>query len=186
MVPLLDVLEETRAFESTIPSDKLYAVLSLADKSLDVPVDYSASPEEVFTRLARQFLEGEKSSCTTEPFEAVYRWMTEEATGRDPGFREGRAYVKRMQKARNTFLGSHLKWCHNRHFIRTASDGFGLAVNGTEVGDVLAVFYGAEYPVILREQSNGEHRIIGDCYLDQLMDGEAIDSSYPEHAFSII
>ncbi|KAJ4149897.1 hypothetical protein LMH87_010671 [Akanthomyces muscarius] len=60
-VPLFDLLEETSVFASALPGDKLYRVMSLADQSVSIPVDYALSGEEIFTRLAIEFLENRQS-----------------------------------------------------------------------------------------------------------------------------
>ena len=52
---------------------------------------------------------------------------------------------------------------------------FGWAVDGVEVGDVVVVLRGCDFPLTLR--SDGEeagYRILGDCYLDGVMEGQAV------------
>ncbi|TQV91995.1 ankyrin and het domain-containing protein [Cordyceps javanica] len=368
-IPLLDLLEETRVFESTLPADKIYAVLSLADQTVDAPVDYAMGAEESFTQLAVQFLEEKQSldilshcmlpampsklklpswvpdwtvhgwveplrsralkataagtskprmriskdrsqlliwgkvlgsieaiestktithlantpkglagpkfgirkldleqddavslphnmtlqernlsrqsyhreearatlydiyrvasptgtpsqkvreslarafacnrtrdgsdlgadfmlgfdlhsmvASSNDTFEAVSRWMIQEATGASETSRVGRAFGKRMMKAFEEWTGSHEKWCFNRRFIRT-TDSLGWAVNGAKVGDVVALLYGGSYPFVLREQEQGKFTIVGDCYLDRYMEGQGLDPAYVEQEFVII
>jgi hypothetical protein len=43
-----------------------------------------------------------------------------------------------------------------------------------QVGDVVAVLFGARVPFVLRQQQDGRYRLIGDCYVHRMMDGEAI------------
>lgn len=105
--------------------------------------------------------------------------------GCDELSREGRLYQKRLRKAYSAFMGSHFRWCYNRRFPRTTEGSFAWGVNGVEVGDVIAVFYGGNYPFILREQDNGQYRIIGDCYLEQFMDGEAMSNKQEGQLFDI-
>lgn len=222
-MPLLDLLEETNVFASTLPGDKVYGVMFLAGQSVSVPVDYALSGEEIFTRLAIEFLENRQSldilshcmlpatqsklklpswvpdwtvhkwvepfrsrmlkanaagsskpririnqrngelwiwemreamartfacnrtgdglnlgadfklgfdlhsmvTCTEEPFEAVCRWMAQEATGASETSREGRAFGKKMMKAYEELTGVDEKWCFNRRFARTANNEFG-------------------------------------------------------------
>jgi hypothetical protein len=50
--PLLEILEETRDFKSTLPSDKIYGVLTLAAHPENVEVDYSLDASEMFRRFA--------------------------------------------------------------------------------------------------------------------------------------
>lgn len=125
-------------------------------------------------------------TCADTTVERVFRWITEEETGCDELSREGRLYQKRLRKAYSAFIGSHFRWCYTRRFLRTTEGSFAWGVNGIEVGDVIAVFYGGSYPFVLREQVNGQYRIIGDCYLEQFMDGEAMSNEQGEQLFDIV
>ncbi|OAA57293.1 Heterokaryon incompatibility [Cordyceps fumosorosea ARSEF 2679] len=320
-VPLLDILEETRVFDSTVPADKIYAVLALACRSVRVPVDYAARPEDVFTGLAVEFLQETGSldvlshcmlpattsslrlpsllatveaiestraitrladtpegmgaptyglrrvdagtaslphgtslpernhsrrlhhmgearaalldiygvaspggaptpevreamartfacgrtreqaplgpdfllgfdlhgmvTCADETFEGACRWMVQEATGASETSREGRAFHKRMTRAYEQLAGSHERWCFNRRFARTTR-GLGWVVNGAQIGDVVVLLYGGNYPFVLREQGKDRYVMVGDCYLDQYMDGEGLGSEFEEQEFVII
>ncbi|KAH8801411.1 heterokaryon incompatibility protein-domain-containing protein [Xylogone sp. PMI_703] len=55
-VPLLDALEETRAFQSTLTIDKIYGTLGLVDDSEIVLVDYAQDGRDAFKQLAVSFL----------------------------------------------------------------------------------------------------------------------------------
>ncbi|TQS33893.1 hypothetical protein Golomagni_05748, partial [Golovinomyces magnicellulatus] len=125
-------------------------------------------------------------TCADETVEGVYRYMIEEATECDEQSREGRAYRKRMTKAYEAFIGSHFKWSYNRRFLRTDKGSFGWGVNGVKAGDKVVVFLGCDYPFTLRAQDNGQYIIIGDCYIDQFMDGEAISEDVKTECFTII
>ena len=62
---------------------------------------------------------------------------------------------------------------HKRLMV-TASGYIGLAPYAAQKGDLVCVMYGCSLPLILRK--TGEHyRFIGEAYLDDFMDGEAID-----------
>lgn len=125
-------------------------------------------------------------TCTDDTMEAVCRWMVQDATGASETSREGRAFHKKMMKAFVELTGSFEKWCFNRRFIRTANNTFGWVPNGAEVGDIIAMFYGASYPFVLRGQGQGKYKIIGDCYLDGFMDGEGMSSEYAEQEFVLV
>jgi hypothetical protein len=60
-----------------------------------------------------------------------------------------------------------------RKLITTQNGFLGLAPDETQLGDTIAVLYGCNYPVVLRRSGNG-FRYIGECYIDGLMDGEAV------------
>ena len=56
----------------------------------------------------------------------------------------------------------------------------GLAPAETQEGDVVAILYGCSVPVILRQTVNPEGEgmaftLIGECYIDEMMDGRALD-----------
>ncbi|RDW57815.1 hypothetical protein BP5796_12616 [Coleophoma crateriformis] len=58
----------------------------------------------------------------------------------------------------------------SRHFV-------GLAPSEARVGDLISILFGCSVPVILRRRkTGGEFTFIGECYIDGVMDGEAIDA----------
>ena len=115
-------------------------------------------------------------TCADETFEGIFRWLVEEATGEDESTERGAAYKTRAMKAYQAFSGPHFRWCYNRRFFRAEDGNLGWAVNGTEIGDVIALFYGADYPFILREGENGQYRIVG----------EGLGDAYTERVFDIV
>ncbi|KAJ3542905.1 hypothetical protein NM208_g3857 [Fusarium decemcellulare] len=61
----------------------------------------------------------------------------------------------------------------------------GLGPAATEVGDVLAIFYGAKVPFVLRPQSGGQYQLLGEAYVHGIMDGEFMQAQRDEVAFHI-
>ena len=49
----------------------------------------------------------------------------------------------------------------------------GLCPDQTEEGDAVCILYGCSVPVILRNV-NGNYKLIGECFLFGMMDGEAL------------
>ncbi|OLN97368.1 Heterokaryon incompatibility protein 6, OR allele 1 [Colletotrichum chlorophyti] len=86
-------------------------------------------------------------------------------------------YYMKEKTAFETFIGAHTKWTYNRRFFRSTAGRFGWAVEGTEPGDVIAAFNGCDYPFVLRAVGERTYRIVGDCYLHGLMQGEAYQES---------
>jgi hypothetical protein len=60
----------------------------------------------------------------------------------------------------------------------------GLGPDRIQKGDVVAVFHGAWTPFILRPFGE-EFRLVGDCYISGLMDGEALQDGLEEREFVI-
>lgn len=62
-----------------------------------------------------------------------------------------------------------------RNFGTTSKGYMGLFPRGTQYGDRICVFLGAPLPFILRSQrSSGQYRLIGECYVHGIMDGEVL------------
>jgi hypothetical protein len=84
------------------------------------------------------------------------------------------------------FSGSHSKWTYNRRFFKTEDERLGWTVDGVQVGDEIAVFSGVDFPFVLRREDNETFRVVGDAYVNGIMDGEVMDSSSDDFRFDII
>ena len=62
-----------------------------------------------------------------------------------------------------------------RIWFSTTQGNVGSGPATMQEGDVVAILFGARVPFILRPEPNGNSRyhIVGDCYIDGMMDGEA-------------
>lgn len=65
---------------------------------------------------------------------------------------------------------------HARTMITTTTGFLGLAPEEVKIGDVVAILFGCAYPVILRPYVKG-FKYVGECYVDGLMDGEAVQAA---------
>ena len=78
-----------------------------------------------------------------------------------------------MQRDR---LGLH------RTLITTEKGYIGLAPETVRQGDTLAILFGCSVPMILRRELEGSEdgawRVVGECYVHGLMDGEAMGLGY--------
>jgi hypothetical protein len=66
--------------------------------------------------------------------------------------------------------------CYMRRLFRTRDGLVGLGPELSRVGDVVAIFYKSDWPVVLRPTAKGHHNhhhFVGNCYVDETMDGEA-------------
>jgi hypothetical protein len=50
----------------------------------------------------------------------------------------------------------------------------GLAPEGTEIGDKVAILHGSRVPIVLREQAGGKYTVLGQCYYEGAMFGESV------------
>lgn len=65
---------------------------------------------------------------------------------------------------------------HGRRMMITRTGFLGLVPEETKVGDTVAILLGCGYPVILRPCGDG-YKYVGECYIDGLMNGEAIEAA---------
>ena len=59
----------------------------------------------------------------------------------------------------------------------TAKGHIGLGSEHFQCGDVITLINGAQVPFVLRRQSHGVYQLIGEAYIDGIMDGEAMQGS---------
>lgn len=63
---------------------------------------------------------------------------------------------------------SKMKFCLTYH------DRFAWIPIMSEVGDRICIFQGATVPFVLRPQGDGKHALVGECWVQGLMNGEAL------------
>jgi len=68
-----------------------------------------------------------------------------------------------------------------RVLITTGTGYLGLAPVATRPGDVIAILLGCNCPVVLRPCNDTLYRVIGECYIHGLMDGEILDQQRDGH-----
>jgi hypothetical protein len=63
----------------------------------------------------------------------------------------------------------------------------GSGLDGTRVGDIVCVLFGSNVPLVLRQVGNkGDYKLIGECYVTGIMQGEALDMGLEEREFRLI
>jgi hypothetical protein len=76
-----------------------------------------------------------------------------------------------------TYLGEIcVKALGTKPFI-SSKGHLGLGPDRLEVGDSIAVFRGADVPFVLRQGMSEQYQLIGEAYVDGIMDGEAVVGS---------
>jgi hypothetical protein len=66
------------------------------------------------------------------------------------------------------------QWASKRRFCGTKNGRLACVPTNAKEGDVICVLYGGEVPYVLREQDDGTYAVIGECYLNDFMHGEAL------------
>ena len=83
------------------------------------------------------------------------------------------------------YFSACTRWCYNRRFFVSSAERYGWAVDGTKTDDIVAILYGCPIPFLLRESDDGTYKILGDCYIHGLMDGEGLEGEFEETEFAI-
>lgn len=65
------------------------------------------------------------------------------------------------------------KWSKGRRFFSTEKGLLGQAPEKAKKGDLVCVFYGSKVPFVILPVKN-EYEIVGECYVDGYMRGEAL------------
>jgi hypothetical protein len=65
----------------------------------------------------------------------------------------------------------------NRRLAVTNRAFIGLVPTETKIGDDVCILWGCSVPVILRRHEDGQDELIGECYVENIMDGLAVDSA---------
>ncbi|KAF2840686.1 HET-domain-containing protein [Patellaria atrata CBS 101060] len=72
------------------------------------------------------------------------------------------------------FLLAAMDACNHRKFFCSEKGYFGIGPPVLQDGDKICVLFGANTPFILRPDVDGTHKLVGECYVNGLMNGEAI------------
>ena len=72
--------------------------------------------------------------------------------------------------------------------VFVTDDGrIGTGLPGMMAGDVLCVLFGGDVPYILRPtEIEGQYLLIGECYVEELMGGEAMEMGLQEQRFTLV
>jgi hypothetical protein len=71
---------------------------------------------------------------------------------------------------------------HGRRPFITTKGYLGLGPAAMQTGDIIVVIRGAELPLVLRQDSDGNTTLVGEAYVDGIMDGEVV-ATHPETEF---
>ncbi|QDS69653.1 hypothetical protein FKW77_009401 [Venturia effusa] len=66
-------------------------------------------------------------------------------------------------------------WAHCRRFCVTEEDRFGWIPWKAQVGNDICVFQNARIPYVIRALPDGRYVLVGECWLEGMMEGEAMD-----------
>jgi hypothetical protein len=73
------------------------------------------------------------------------------------------------------FVAIHGEWARYRFFCLTTSDRFAWVPQLAQKGDKICVVQGSRIPYVLRPQPDGKFILVGECWIQGLMEGHALD-----------
>jgi len=65
----------------------------------------------------------------------------------------------------------------NRRFCATSKGYLGWLCDAGEAGDIVCIFAGSNVPYLLRPDDDGYYKLIGECYIQGIMYGEALTNN---------
>lgn len=63
---------------------------------------------------------------------------------------------------------------YSRRFFTTEKGYMGIGPSVAQTRDIICVLFGGEVPFVLRPVGNGRYKMVGQCYMHGIMDGEVI------------
>jgi hypothetical protein len=88
------------------------------------------------------------------------------------------ASTRTIQK--RDFLNTVITYINHRSIFWTDDGRMGLGPELAQATDEIVVFPGCPAPMMLRPSSNGRYQVVGECFIHDLMDGEALLGPRPE------
>lgn len=103
-----------------------------------------------------------------------------------PRLHESQAYMLNNLKDNagpvyEDYIGQLLKKTANRAFFTTKEGNMGLVPRRTEIGDRLCIVLGCLSPLVLRANEFGDYTVVGECYIDGIMDGAGLLGMLPSN-----
>lgn len=82
-----------------------------------------------------------------------------------------------MRRKAKLFQSAVDRGIENRRWCKTVSGRMGLVPFNAQMGDLICIVPGMSRTYVVRKKANGCYRYIGDCYIDGLVRGEAMNSN---------
>ncbi|KAI1154489.1 HET-domain-containing protein [Nemania diffusa] len=169
---LVEILRLTYQTRTNFPSfrERLHAVAraSLAGVKFDLKGYVVRTGEDILleaTHLLRQSIRRVKDRHIRIE---VRKFLAQ--TGTEEAFSSAKILSMQMP---NEIIGRSLK---RLPFI-TETGRLGLGYDNIKAGDVVTIIRGAQVPYILRLQQTGKYNLVSEAYVDQIMDGEALQGA---------
>lgn len=109
------------------------------------------------------------SSQQTEQFHHYFQGMR-----KDPDPRGADPVTERL-RTKEIISMLLTNWPRYHHFCLTSEDRFAWVPWNAEINDKIYIIRNARLPYVLRPQADGKFMLVGECWIQGLMEGEALD-----------
>ena len=82
--------------------------------------------------------------------------------------------IRSVEKDFHAIFAIYRRWLYRLNFCCTFYDRFAWVPESSEVGDKICIIQGAKVPFVLRQQGNGKYSLLGECWVEGVMRGEAL------------
>ncbi|PVH86507.1 HET-domain-containing protein [Cadophora sp. DSE1049] len=87
----------------------------------------------------------------------------------------GRGQREEILDGDGRFTDIYSRWARYRFFCLTTLDRFAWVPHLAESGDKICIVQGSRIPYVLRQQPDGRFVLVGECWIQGFMEGEALD-----------
>ncbi|KAI0515179.1 heterokaryon incompatibility protein-domain-containing protein [Xylaria bambusicola] len=105
-------------------------------------------------------------------FPQYMQWAAERVASKQGGTKEQTASMSECSAVIDTSIVAMASWLK---FCITENGRFAQIPQTSEVGDCICILVGGEVPFVVRPTRRGTYTIVGECYVDGVMDGEVVE-----------
>ena len=175
---LSSVLQETGMHDAEQPYiDVLWDELSKAAQELQLQVRYDHFVFAIMMQWGQGSLDSDNLARHQELFSSYLLRVHSQALGSLDWSIENKV-VSEVHGA--SWVARNLGGSWGLSVILTKEGRIGLAPGHiAEVGDACCIFLGAQTPFVLAQMDNNRYRLVGECYIQGVMDGELLGEHEP-------
>ncbi|KAK1093550.1 hypothetical protein LTR48_002091 [Friedmanniomyces endolithicus] len=185
---MLGALQTARSCDATDPRDKVYgiaALLQLAPPRLDsassIGVDYRKSVDAVFADVALAHLSLPAGYCKLDLLSYVQSHTMASSWVPDWRVRSSRSLIAYIEELGLPSQQYGVRMSVDRRLVLLSNGTFGLGPAEAREGDTVCVIPGASVPFVIRmlpkerpESAALAARLVGECWVRDVMHGEAV------------
>lgn len=92
--------------------------------------------------------------------------------------------IRSIEMDYDDIWAAHINYLYDKRFCCTSQDRFAWVPKVSDVNDRICIFQGGRVPFVVRPQEDGKYVLVGECYVQGMMTGEAL--SLPDFRWETI